>query len=115
MLCHTLQHRALQRGGYKDRVRDVMHNRVILRVLEEYQPSGEGGTRSPPATPHRLQNPKCLPADPKMADGAWVFGRSKQFLRNKFFDPSTPSMRKGRDREKKNRGKYQPSGEGGAR
>ena len=38
-----------------------------------------------------------------MADGVWkggypyVFGRSKQLLLNKFFDPSTPSMRKGRD------------------
>ena len=30
------------------------------------------------------------------------FGRSEQLLLNKFFDPSTPSMRKGRDRGKKN-------------
>ena len=41
-----------------------------------------------------------------MAEGVWkgvypkVFGRSKQLLLNKFFDPSTPSMRKGRDGEK---------------
>ena len=37
-----------------------------------------------------------------------VFGRSKQLLLNKFFDPSTPSMRKGRDggkRGKKTGGK----------
>ena len=38
-----------------------------------------------------------------MADGVWkgvypkVFKRSKQLSLNKFFDPSTPSMRKGRD------------------
>ena len=38
-----------------------------------------------------------------MADGVWkgvypqVFGHSKQLSQNKFFDPSTPSMRKGRD------------------
>ena len=25
-------------------------------VLKEYQPSGAGGTRPPPATPHRLQH-----------------------------------------------------------
>merc|ERR1711954_296698 len=30
-----------------------------------------------------------------------VFGRSKQLLLNKFFDPSTPSMRKGRDEKKR--------------
>ena len=44
---------------------------------------------------------------PKMAEGAWkgvyaqVFGRSKQFSLNKFFDPSAPSMRKGQYGEKK--------------
>ena len=38
-----------------------------------------------------------------MAEGDWkgvylqVFGRSKQLSLNKFFDPSTPSMRKGCD------------------
>ena len=36
----------------------------------EYQPSGEGGTRLPPATPHRLQNPKWPPGCPKMAEGS---------------------------------------------
>ena len=42
-----------------------------------------------------------------MAEGVWkgvyplVFGRSKQLSLNKFFDPSTPSMKKGRDGEKK--------------
>ena len=43
-----------------------------------------------------------------MEDGVWkgvypcVFGRSKQLSLNKFFDPSTPSMRKGCNGEKKN-------------
>ena len=42
---------------------------------------------------------------PKNSDGVWkgmypqVFGRSRQLLLNKFFDPSTPSMRKGCDGE----------------
>ena len=38
-----------------------------------------------------------------MADGVWkdVFGRSKQLSLNKFFDPSTPSMRKVDDGENK--------------
>ena len=59
---------------------------------------GEGGTRSPPATPHRLQNPKWPPGGPKMADGVWkgvypqVFGHSKHLSLNKFSDPSTPSL-----------------------
>ena len=49
--------------------------------------------------------------DPKLADGVWidvyplVFGRSHQLLQNKFFDPSNPSMRKGRDRGEKRGGK----------
>ena len=44
-----------------------------------------------------------------MADGVWkdvyplVFGRSKQLSQNMLFDPSAPSMRKGRG-GKKNRG-----------
>ena len=37
----------------------------------KYQPSGEGGARSPHATPHRLQNPKWPPGGPKMAEGVW--------------------------------------------
>ena len=38
-----------------------------------------------------------------MADGVWkVFWHSKQLSLNKFFDPKTPSMRKGRDGVKKN-------------
>ena len=42
-----------------------------------------------------------------MADGVWkgvypqVFGHAKQLSLNKFFDPSTPSMRKGHIRGKK--------------
>ena len=31
----------------------------------------KGGTRSLPATPHRLQDPKWLPGGPKIADGVW--------------------------------------------
>ena len=37
-----------------------------------------------------------------MADGAWKGVHSKQLSLNKFFDPSTLSMRKSRDGEKKN-------------
>ena len=43
-----------------------------------------------------------------MADGVWkgvypqVLGRSRQLSLNKFFDPSTPSMRKVDDGEEKN-------------
>ena len=47
----------------------------------------------------------------KGAEGVWkgvyplVFGHSKQLSLNKFFDPNTASMRKGRDGGKKKRGK----------
>ena len=63
----------------------------------KYQPSGEGGARSPPArlkmAARGPQNgrrglEKCLPLG---------FGRFKQLSLNKFFDPSTPSMKKGLD------------------
>ena len=43
-----------------------------------------------------------------MADGVWkgvesqVIDRSEQLLVNRFFDESTPSMRKGHDREIEN-------------
>ena len=40
-------------------------------LITKYQPNGERGTRPPPATPHRLQNPKWPPGGPKMADGVW--------------------------------------------
>ena len=53
-----------------------------------------------PGTPHRLQNPKWPPGGPEMADG-----HSEQLLLNKFFDLSTPSMRKGCDGGKKKTGK----------
>ena len=57
--------------------------------------------------PHYLQHHTTLPTKsiraaggPKMATGVWkgvypqVFGRSRQLLQNKFFDRSTPFMRK---------------------
>ena len=46
-----------------------------------------------------------------MADGVWkgvqsqVIGRSRQLSLNKFFDPSTPSMRKVDDGEEKEKEK----------
>ena len=40
-------------------------------------------------------------ADRGLERCGWVFGRSKQLLLNKFFDTSTPSMRKVNDGEKK--------------
>ena len=39
--------------------------------LTKYQPSGAGGTRSPPATQHCLQNPKWPPGGPKMVNRVW--------------------------------------------
>ena len=45
-----------------------------------------------------------------MAEGVWkgdypkVFGRSRQLSLNKFFDPSTPSLRKGCDGGEKKKG-----------
>ena len=36
-----------------------------------------------------------------MADGVWKGVQSNQLLLNKYFDPSTPSMRKGSEVEEK--------------
>ena len=47
-----------------------------------------------------LKNPKSQAGGPKMVDG-----RSPQLPLNKFFDPSTTSMRKGCDGEKKRSGR----------
>ena len=63
-----------------------------------YLPSGAGGTCSPPATLHRLQNPKWLLEVPKWPTGSWkVSPRFLSTYTNKFFDPSTPTMKKGRN------------------
>ena len=43
----------------------------LQTAQSKYQPSGVGGTRSPPATPHRLQKPKWPLVGPKMADEVW--------------------------------------------
>ena len=70
-----------------------------LSVCEfvKYQPSGAGGTLSPPATPHLCNT--SPPTLSKMADGVqkyvkpYVIGHSDQLLQNKFFDSIIPSMR----------------------
>ena len=82
----------------------IWYHKVIIytsvKHIIEYQPSGTRVTYSPPATPQCLQNPNLPLGGRKMADRVWksvhplVFGHSHQLLQNKFFDPSTPSMRK---------------------
>ena len=77
----------------------------------KYQPSGAGGTRSPPATPQGLQNPKWPLGGPKMAHRVWkgtypYFGHSCSTFVKQVFWPSTPFMRKVDNREtEKNREK----------
>ena len=41
------------------------------KIFKKYQPSGKGGSRSPPATPHRLKSPKWPLGEPKMVDWVW--------------------------------------------
>ena len=45
-----------------------MMQKKFLWQVQEYQPSGAGGTSSPPATPHCLQNSKWPTGGPKMAE-----------------------------------------------
>ena len=65
----------------------------IVKELTKYQPSSEGGTRSPPAMLNHLKNPKWPLGGPKLAT-PMLLGTPVNFWKNKFFDPSTPSMRK---------------------
>ena len=67
--------------GCKHQIMIISHLKIMYKAIVtmigfhinisekkyKYQPSGEGGTRLPPATPHHLQNPKWLPGGPKMA------------------------------------------------
>ena len=46
-------------------------SRQVNDFYQKYQLSGAEGTRSPPAMPHRLHNPKWLSRGPKIANGAW--------------------------------------------
>ena len=51
----------------------IIHEQILMarKIREKYQPSGAGGTHSPPAMPHHLQNPKWPPVGLKMANGVW--------------------------------------------
>ena len=42
----------------------------FLRKIFKYQPSGAGGTRLPPATPHRLQHRTACQWAPKWPTGS---------------------------------------------
>ena len=76
---------------------------------KKYQPSGEGGTHSPPAMLHHLKKPKWLPGGPKMADGVlkgvyqWVFGYSMQLSINKhsFYEKKLRRRKNGKKMGKK--------------
>ena len=57
--------------GGKKKWGEKKEKRLMNIVATTSLPSGEGGTRSPHATPHRQQNPKWPPGGPKMADGVW--------------------------------------------
>ena len=71
------------------------------------QSSGAGGTRSPPATSHRLQNPKWPQNGQRGLEryarlGFWAL---RSTFTKKVFDSRTPSLRKGCEEERKKGGK----------
>ena len=81
---------------------NLEHNWKVSKSNDkwQYQPRGTRGTCPLPIMLHRLQNPKWPSVGPKIANGVWKGGYTFIFLRfsqlslNKFFDSSTPSMRK---------------------
>ena len=54
---------------------------MFMQQEIQYQPSGGMGTRSPPSTQHRLQNPEWPLEGPKMADGVWFMGAPSTFAK----------------------------------
>ena len=89
----------LSQGPFRDIVSNFAKLSSSRKLKFQYQPSGAGGTRPPPATPHCLQNPKLPPVGPNMVEVVWkgvipqVIGHFEPLSLNKIFDPSTPSMR----------------------
>merc|ERR1719320_2146192 len=69
---------------------------MIITICFEYQPkpSSTGGTRSPPATPHRLQHltARFIQNGRRGLERGPILGRSRPLLLNKFSDPSTPCI-----------------------
>ena len=49
---------------------DKYTDKHLDKLTDKYEPSGEGGTRSPPATLHHLQNPKWPPRATKWRTGS---------------------------------------------
>ena len=86
----------------------VTNKKFILVPLTK---TGNTSLAAKGALAYRLQRRTAckIQNGPKIADGvwkcvySWVFGHSKQLSPNKFFDPSTPSMRKGNSGGKKRR------------
>ena len=78
----------------------VTRNTLIFVIRTPYKNTS---LAAPGALAHRLQRRTACNTSPpnlsKMADGAWKYVKpyviepSDQLLLNKFFDPSTPSMR----------------------
>ena len=67
-----------------------------IKIIPAYRRQGHSPTVCNAAPPAKS---KIAAGGPKIANGVWKgFGRSRQLFQNKFFDLSTPSMRKGRDR-----------------
>ena len=62
--------------GVGQKLRDVLQERegtslkVFFNYIEQYQPSGAGGTRSPPVTPHCLQRRTACQWTPKWRTGS---------------------------------------------
>ena len=67
----------LQGLEYPEEMRDIKESCAALLISvplhnfdKKYQPKGAGGTQSPPAMLHRLQNPKRPPGASKLPTGS---------------------------------------------
>ena len=70
----------------------------------KYQPSGAGGLQRRTALKPKMATRGPQNGRPGLERGLSLdFGRCRQLSLNKFFDTSTPSMRKGRRRKENNK------------
>ena len=83
----------------------MLFGEIWSEIYQKQDLSLNTSLAAPGALAQRLERRTACQWAPKWPTGSGVLGRSRQLLLNKFFDPSTPSMRKVDDGEEKRKKK----------